>query len=61
MTRLAECAKACVAVGTAALVAVQALIPMSPTEHGWVAVALAGLGAAAVYRVPNAPAEPAPK
>jgi hypothetical protein len=49
---------------TAGLIAAQTAIPMSPAAHGWVAVALAVLGGvggttAAVYRVPNAPMEPA--
>lgn len=49
---------------TAGLIAAQTAVPMSPAAHGWVAVALAVLGTVsttgAVYRVPNAPAEPKP-
>jgi hypothetical protein len=47
---------------TAALVAAQNAIPMSPAAHGWVSVGLAFLGAVgapiAVYAQPNAPADP---
>lgn len=54
-------AKAVVATATAALVAAQTALPMSPTAHGWVTVALAALGAVAVYAVPNVtPPVPAP-
>jgi hypothetical protein len=46
---------------TAALVAAQTAIPMSPADHGWVSVSLAFLGAVgtpiAVYAQPNAPKE----
>jgi len=48
-------AKAIVAVGTAALIAIQNAIPMSDTARGWVTVLLAALGAFAVYQVPNTP------
>jgi hypothetical protein len=54
-------AKFVTAVITAALVAAQNAVPMSDTAHGWVTVALAALGAVAVYAVPNvAPPVPAP-
>lgn len=53
-------AKAIAAILSAALVAAQTAIPMSPAAHGWVAVALATLGAVIVYIVPNAPAERIP-
>jgi hypothetical protein len=49
-------AKALVAAASAALLAAQTAIPMSPAGHGWVTVALAALGAVAVYAVPNVPA-----
>ena len=52
--------KALVAVATAALLAAQTAIPMSPTMHGWVTVGLAGLGAFGVYQVRNAPMDPPP-
>lgn len=46
---------------TAALVAAQNAVPMSEAAHGWVTVALAALGAIAVFAVPNvAPTVPAP-
>ena len=47
--------KAFVAGGTAALLAAQTAIPMSPTVRGWVTVGIATLGALGVYQVPNAP------
>ena len=47
--------KALVAAGTAALLAAQTAIPMSPNQHGWVTVGLALLGTYGVYRVKNAP------
>jgi len=46
-------AKFFTAVGTAALVAAQNALPMSPTAHGWVTVTLSAFGAIAVYAVPN--------
>ena len=51
--------KAIVAACTAALLAAQTAIPMSPTLHGWVTVGLAALGAWGVYQVRNAPMPPA--
>jgi hypothetical protein len=48
-------AKAIVAVLGAVLTTAQTAVPMSQTAHGWVTVALAGVTAAAVYVVPNAP------
>lgn len=51
--RVGPCAKT-VAAAAAALTAAQTVVPMSPAAHGWVTVALAGLGAVAVYAVPNA-------
>lgn len=54
-TALAPYAKGIIAAAVAALETAQAVIPMSASAHGWVAVALAGLGAAGVYLVPNAP------
>jgi len=47
--------KAIVAAGTAALLAVQTAIPMSPAVRGWVTVGIATLGALGVYQVRNAP------
>lgn len=59
MSALPKYAKALVAAGTAGLLAAQTAIPMSTTDHGWVTVILAALGALAVYQVPNAPQPPA--
>lgn len=54
-------AKFAAAIITAALVAAQNAVPMSDTAHGWVTVALAALGAVAVFAVPNVtPVIPAP-
>ncbi len=53
-------AKALIAASTAALLAAQPAIPMSTGAHGWVTVVLAGLGALAVYQIPNAPMPPTP-
>jgi hypothetical protein len=46
-------AKAIVAILFAGLTAAQTALPMSDTAHSYVAVALALLGAAGVYLVPN--------
>lgn len=47
--------KAIVAAGTAALLAAQTAIPMSPAVRGWVTVGIATLGAFGVYQVRNSP------
>jgi hypothetical protein len=52
-------AKAIAAAITAGLIAAQTAIPMSGVWHGWVTVALAALGAGAVYQVRNTPPPPA--
>jgi len=52
--------KALVAALTAALLAAQTAIPMSPVWRGWVTVGLAALGAVGVYWFPNRPAPTAP-
>jgi hypothetical protein len=49
------------AVLTAGLMAAQTALPLDPVQHGWVAVALATVGAAAVYAVPNAPMPRVPR
>jgi hypothetical protein len=53
-------AKAVAAVLTAALMALSHVLPFGSTAAQWVDVALALLGALAVYLTPNAPAEQAP-
>lgn len=53
-------AKAIVAAVTAGLVAAQNAVPMPAAAHGWVAVAIAVLGVAAVYQVPNQPTKGSP-
>ena len=58
--RLNAYAKGIAAAVSAGLIAAQTAIPMSTTAHGWVSVAIAGVGAFLVYRVPNAPQEPKP-
>lgn len=50
--------KAIMAALTAGLMAVQQALPLSDEQRGWVTIALAVLGALAVYAVPNTPAEP---
>lgn len=50
--------KAIVAALTAGLMAVQQALPLNDEQRGWVTIALAVLGALAVYAVPNTPAEP---
>ena len=45
--------KAIAAAVTAGLIAAQTALPMSPTWHGWVAVAIAVLGTGAVHQVRN--------
>lgn len=52
----AQYAKFWVALAAAVLTAAQTALPLTTTEHSWVAVVLAVLGAAGVVRVPNAPA-----
>lgn len=51
-------AKSIVAVVTAGLMALQQALPLTDEQRGWVSIALAVLGAVAVYAVPNAPATP---
>jgi hypothetical protein len=46
-------AKAIAAIVTAALVAAQNALPLTATQSAWVSVALATLGAIAVYAIPN--------
>lgn len=47
-------AKAVAAVLTAVLLALKEALPLSDQQNTWVTVALAVLGAVAVYAVPNA-------
>lgn len=56
--KVARYNKAWIAVAAAGLAAIQQLIPMSDTAHGWVSVGIAVLGAAGVYATPNAPQPP---
>ncbi len=51
-------AKGIVAALTAGLEVAQTTLPLTPAQHNAVAIALAVLGAAAVYLVPNKPAQP---
>lgn len=53
-------AKTIVAVITAALVALSNALPMGGSATHWVNLALAVVGAVAVYLVPNAPAKQIP-
>lgn len=55
MNKIKPYAKFVAALGTAALIAAQQALPMSPTAHGWVSITLAIFGALAVYGVENAP------
>lgn len=51
LTSIKACAEEIAAVASAGLIAAQTQIPMSPAAHGWVATALAVLGALAVWAV----------
>lgn len=46
-------AKFIAAIITATLLTAQTAVPMSTAAHGWITVALAALGAIAVYVTPN--------
>jgi len=53
-------AKGIVAAIAAGLTVAQQVLPLTPTQHGAVAIALAVAGALAVYLVPNSPAADPP-
>lgn len=55
MEKLKPYAKFVAAIATAGLIAAQQALPMPAAAHGWVSVALAVLGAIAVYQIPNTP------
>ena len=50
-------AKAVVAIAAAGTIAAQNALPLNDIQHAWLAVAVAVLGAAAVYLTPNKPTE----
>jgi len=58
MSGFAPYRKTLVAAASAGLIAAQTALPLSPTWHGAVTVALAVLGAGGVYQVRNAPLKP---
>lgn len=47
--------KAIMAAIVAGLIAMQSLLPLTTTEHSWISIVLAVLGALGVYQVPNEP------
>ncbi len=55
MKKIKPYVKFVAALCAAGLIAAQQVLPMSPAAHGWVAIGLAVVGAAAVYKFENAP------
>ncbi len=55
MDKIKPYAKFVAALATAGLIAAQQALPMDATAHGWVSILLAVFGAAAVYKIENAP------
>lgn len=58
MAKIKPYVKFVAALGAAGLIAAEHALPLSPVWHGWIAVALAISGAAAVYKFENAPLPP---